>query len=270
MKTKIGTLLILALAIVSCNSTQKVTDTMGSSITIDQESITTWELVTLEGRSIDQSKMEGKRIQFRLNNIDKSVSGFSGCNLMNGTYETMDGNRVKFSPMASTMMACPEGVVNESEFLNVFALADNYTINGDMLSLNVGRRAPLAVFKKVSMENQIVEKYWKLKTLEGKEVTMNADQEREVFFTLKGQDNRITGFLGCNSISGEYQLEKGNRIKFSNLATSLKSCGDIDIKESEILEVFNTADNYTINGDILNLNVGRRAPLVVFEAIYMQ
>ena len=42
---------------------------------------------------------------------------------------------------------CPDVKVNEAEFLKIFEIADNYTITGDELSLNVGRRAPLAIFE---------------------------------------------------------------------------------------------------------------------------
>lgn len=127
----------------------------------------------------------------------------------------------------------------------------------------------MAIFEKeVKDQSPIVEKYWKLKTLEGKDVKMADNQEREIFFTLTSQDNRITGFAGCNSISGEYTLEEGNRIRFHNLATTLMSCPDVAINESEFLKIFEIADNYTIVGDVLSLNVGRRAPLAVFEAVY--
>jgi heat shock protein HslJ len=57
--------------------------------------------------------------------------------------------RIGFSQMASTMKACPDVNVDESAFLKVFELTDNYTINDDTLRLNVGRRAPLAVFEAV-------------------------------------------------------------------------------------------------------------------------
>lgn len=50
--------------------------------------------------------------------------------------------------MLSTLRACPGVEVDESEFLQVFELADNYALNGDTLMLNVGRRAPLAVLKR--------------------------------------------------------------------------------------------------------------------------
>jgi heat shock protein HslJ len=64
-------------------------------------------------------------------------------------------------------------------------------------------------------------------------------------------------------------LEEGNRIRFKNMAVTMRACPDVDVNESEFLEVFELADNYTINGTILSLNVGRRAPLAVFESVLM-
>lgn len=119
-------------------------------------------------------------------------------------------------------------------------------------------------------DSSITEKYWKLKTLEGIDITMQDNQEREIFITLKTQDNRIVGFAGCNSLSGEYTLEEGNRIRFNNIAVTMRACPDVKVNESEFLKIFELADNYTINNDILSLNVGRRAPLAVFEAVYMK
>lgn len=121
-----------------------------------------------------------------------------------------------------------------------------------------------------SNNDTITEKYWKLKTLEGKEVTMKKNQEREIFITLKTDQNRVTGFAGCNTLSGEYTLEEGNKIHFKNIAVTMRACLDVDVNESEFLEVFELADNYTIKNDVLSLNVGRRAPLAVFEAVYMK
>lgn len=89
-----------------------------------------------------------------------------------------------------------------------------------------------------------------------------------VNFMLKTDKNRVQGFAGCNTMSGEYTLEDGNRIRFSKMAVTMRACPEVDFNESEFLEVFNLADNYTINGDTLSLNVGRRAPLAVFVAVY--
>ncbi|WP_105049915.1 META domain-containing protein [Polaribacter butkevichii] len=117
-----------------------------------------------------------------------------------------------------------------------------------------------------SFDTAITGKYWKLKSLEGKEVKMNKNQEREIFITLKTQNNRVTGFAGCNSVSGEFTLEEGNRIKFSKLVSTRMFCPNTD--EPAFLKVLNLADNYTVKDDVLSLNVGRRAPLAIFEAVY--
>lgn len=114
----------------------------------------------------------------------------------------------------------------------------------------------------------ITEKYWKLVTLEGQKVTMAPNQERETYFILKTDENRVTGFAGCNTFNGTYTLEKGWRIRFSTLATTMKVCPDVDVNESDFFKVFELADNYSLRGDTLSLNVGRRAPLAVFEAVY--
>lgn len=114
----------------------------------------------------------------------------------------------------------------------------------------------------------ITEKYWKLIKLDGKDVEMVENQEREIFFILKSEDNTVGGFAGCNSITGEFELEDGNRIHFKNIGLTMMSCPDVNIDESELMEVFKLADNYRITNDVLELNVGKRAPLAVFEAIY--
>ncbi len=113
----------------------------------------------------------------------------------------------------------------------------------------------------------IEQKQWKLKTLEGKDIAIVENQEKDMYFTLDRNENRVVGFSGCNTFNGTYSLEKGNRIRFTQMASTLKLCPDVDVNESEFLEVFELADNYTINGNELSLNVGRRAPLAVFEAV---
>lgn len=118
------------------------------------------------------------------------------------------------------------------------------------------------------VNEEITEKYWKLITLEGQAVTMAENQEREVYFTLKTTENRVEGFAGCNNLNGTYKLEKGNRIRFEQMAVTMMACPDVSFNESAYLQVFELADNYTIYNDTLNLNVGRRAPLAVFAAVY--
>ncbi len=63
-------------------------------------------------------------------------------------------------------------------------------------------------------------------------------------------------FAGCNTLSGTYSIEEGQRIHFSQMAVTLRSCPDVEVDESAFLEVFELADNYTLQGDKLMLNCG--------------
>lgn len=125
------------------------------------------------------------------------------------------------------------------------------------------------VVEQQDFDQDIAGKYWKLIILEGQDVEMVENQDREIYFSLNADDNAVSGFAGCNTITGEYELEEGNRIKFNNMGITMMMCPDVDVDESEFMEVFELTDNYTIHNDTLSLNIGRRAPLAVFEAVYM-
>lgn len=276
MKLHLIAFVLAAFILNSCGTT-KDTDSTQKAPAMDNADIvftkipteTFWKLETLEGKDFSSFKNNGNEVGFTLFADNHRISGYAGCNNFFATYKMEPGNRINFSEIGATKMLCSDTEFNENDFLKIFQLADNYTITGNRLELNVGKRAPLAVFTKSGTSAEpIVEKYWKLKTLEGKKVKMDKNQAREIYFTLNTSENRVTGFAGCNTIMGTYTLEEGNRIHFSQMATTMMACPDIDFNESEFLKVFELADNYRITGDQLELNVGRRAPLAVFEAVY--
>jgi len=267
MTTKITAISLFALTIIGCKSVKdsntEITTAIPSEIIFD----ITWTLSKLDGATLENSEQNGQTIHFTLHSEDNRVSGYSGCNTFMGIYTVEKGNRISFSQLASTRMACPDSQIKEQEILDIFNLADNYSTSGNTLTLNKAKRAPLAVFYKSHTE-KITEKYWKLKTLEGEEFQMADNQEREIYFMLKTNENRLEGFSGCNMFAGSYTLEEGHRIRFTQMASTMKACPDVDVNESEFLKVFELTDNYSIKDDILSLNVGKRAALAVFEAVY--
>ncbi len=256
-------LAVLILSIVGCNSSKKASDSA-----VDGKKIINymWEMTALESVKLDQSNTEGKKIYFQLND-DMTVNGYSGCNIFSGQYKLEPGNMIKFSNMASTRMFCPDVKVKEQDVLNVFQVANNYTISNGKLTLTIGKRAPMATFKRVKTSEYMVEKYWKLKTLDGKEMVMQKDQEREMYFMLKGKD-KVVGFAGCNNINGTYNIE-GSKIMFSQMLTTLRACPNVNINESSFLKMFDGVDNFVVNGDDMTL---KKANIIVatFEAIYLK
>ena len=157
MKTKFITLFAIVTTIVSCNTTKKaesVTEsTKPNSEVVLHNEITDkyWKLIVLDGQPVTMVEGQSREAFMTIKSNDKKVTGFGGCNNFFGDVKLEDGNRIKFSTMGSTMMAC-DGVTIERTFLEVLEQADNYTIANGELSLNIGRRAPLAVFKAVEMK----------------------------------------------------------------------------------------------------------------------
>jgi len=108
---------------------------------------TYWKLVELRGRPVPALDREPHLI---LEAEGGRVTGFGGCNGFGGSY-TLDeaASRIRFGQIVSTMMACPSGMEVEKAFHEVLRSADNYSLNGDHLTLNRARMAPLARFEAV-------------------------------------------------------------------------------------------------------------------------
>ena len=222
-----------------------------------------WEIVSLNGENINST--QPVYLDFGENNM---LSGNTGCNQVTGKYTVTLDKVITFSQLGSTRMACePKQMALETQVLEMLDKVNNFNIAGDKISLSIGLNAPIAELRRMS-DNEIVNKYWKLTELNGKKVTMLENQEKEQYFILKS-DNTITGFAGCNTFNGKYTLKEGMRISFDeNMAITMKACPDVDFNESELMQVFLQADNYSIHDDHLSLNIGRRAPLAKFEAVY--
>ena len=114
----------------------------------------------------------------------------------------------------------------------------------------------------------LVEKYWKLTELFGQPVT-TPEGGKEAHMILKMEGNRVNGNAGCNSFNGTYTLKPGNRISFSQMASTMMMCVNMDT-EKKMGEVLEMADNYVVKGDSLVLNKARMAPLARFEAVYLR
>jgi len=107
---------------------------------------THWRLIELNGKPIPAAKEGQKEIYIELNKPSGMVSGSGGCNRIMGSFTLGEGGRLTFSQMASTRMMCPEGMEVEAALLKVLGEANNYSQQGETLSLNLNRMAPLAKF----------------------------------------------------------------------------------------------------------------------------
>jgi heat shock protein HslJ len=103
-----------------------------------------WTLVELNGQPLPALE----RVPNLLLGADGQASGFGGCNTFSGPY-TLDATamRIRFSPLATTSMACIAGMEVEHMFYEMLKTVDNYSLTGNQLALNRARMAPLARFE---------------------------------------------------------------------------------------------------------------------------
>ena len=112
----------------------------------------------------------------------------------------------------------------------------------------------------------LTETYWKLTELNGLALPALKEGENETFLRLRTDSLRVEGNGGCNGFGGTYELKDGNRIRFSNMISTMMYCSRMEI-ENALLKVLGGTDNYVIVGNVLQLNKARMSPLAKFVAV---
>ncbi|HET6564839.1 MAG TPA: YbaY family lipoprotein [Xanthomonadales bacterium] len=97
---------------------------------------TFWKLVELNGKPILQSKDSNQQrmAHIVLQQQELRVKGNGGCNSFFGSY-THDGEKLAFSGLGSTMMACPDGMETEQAFLLALGETNRAVVSGQFLEL---------------------------------------------------------------------------------------------------------------------------------------
>jgi copper homeostasis protein (lipoprotein) len=94
---------------------------------------TYWRLVELDGMTVEVA--DGQREpHIQLRSDGSQVGGSGGCNRLSGRYQ-LDGTRLRFGPLATTRMACPEGMDQERALLTALDDAVAYLVTGETLQI---------------------------------------------------------------------------------------------------------------------------------------
>lgn len=138
------TILLSVLSMSACSIFKKTNEDTGQTNAITDRK---WKLVELAGKPV-ADKINDKEPFILLQKKDSRYSASGGCNGMGGIFTLQNNGRIKFSQGMSTMMAC-ENMEIENGLREALTAADNYSVNGNDLSLNKARMAPLARFKAI-------------------------------------------------------------------------------------------------------------------------
>lgn len=101
--------MLLVILLVACSGSANPSTSAGDAALAD----TTWKLFAIDKRKPIEAPNE-----ITLSFSDGQVSGNSGCNSFGGSY-TVKGDKIQFSQLASTMMACmePEGIMEQEQII---------------------------------------------------------------------------------------------------------------------------------------------------------
>ena len=103
-----------------------------------------WKLTEVGGQAVADGSTQ-KEPYIQLNSEGNRLQATGGCNGLGGTFELDEPNRIKFSQLIGTMMAC-ENMEVENGLKRALESADSYYVQGDTLQLFRARMAPLAIF----------------------------------------------------------------------------------------------------------------------------
>jgi uncharacterized lipoprotein YbaY/heat shock protein HslJ len=107
---------------------------------------TYWKLVELDGEPIP-TEPNRREAHLVLQSGEQRVTGHGGCNSFFGKFR-LDGERLTFTGMGSTMMACISGMETEQAFLLALGETDRALVEGQFLELYEGEHK-LARFEAV-------------------------------------------------------------------------------------------------------------------------
>ncbi len=117
---------------------------------------------------------------------------------------------------------------------------------------------------------QITDRHWKLVELNGQKVEYDKKSGNQPYIILRpNEDNKVYGYAGCNRFFGNFEIKEGGQISFLQMGATKMYCPDMKI-EDEFFKVLNTADNFSLSGEIMTLNKAKMAPLAKFEVAYFQ
>lgn len=95
-----------------------------------------WMLTTID--NVSNEKVSASHAYIELSRGEKGGAK-ADCNLIFFSYKVLPDNKIKFSGVGSTMMACPDMEV-ESEMARLIPLINNYELRDGMLILKIDDR----------------------------------------------------------------------------------------------------------------------------------
>ncbi|QLQ05518.1 MAG: META domain-containing protein [Anaerolineae bacterium] len=226
---------------------------------------TPWALQAFGGADVSLAALQGRNITLEFR-ADNRVGGSSGCNTYAGSY-TVDGEKLTFSPLISTMMACEPAVMAlEQAYQTALAKTASYRIADNQLNLLDTNGQVLLTFaplESISLEGT----NWVATGVNnGKQAVVSIQSGTEI--TALFQDGKLSGTAGCNRYTTSYTID-GNNITIAMPASTMMMCAEpegVMEQEQAYLAALPQAATFQIREDRLEIRDAGGALLASYMA----
>jgi heat shock protein HslJ len=194
----------------------------------------------------------GTRIELRFG-TDGRLLATAGCNHL-GAEADLDDGRLVVGELEMTMMGCDPPRAEQDTWLSAFLRSrPALRLTGDELVLDGGgTRITLTDREVADPDRSLAGPEWVLDTLVSGQVAASVPAGVRVTLTFGG-DGRLTGSIGCNTLSGSYTAAAG-RITFTGVgATEMACSGERGRIEQAVTAVLRDTVTFTIEAGRLTL-----------------
>ncbi len=197
---------------------------------------------------------------------DGRVSGNASCNRYTAGY-TVSGNKLTIQPATVTKMACINEAVNKQEmaFLAALGQVASFQVTGNQLKLANAAGQTVLTFS-VLPPTSLVGSTWHVLSYNNGKGGLVSTQTSGKITVVFGADGRVSGFAGCNTYGGSYQVT-GDTLKLSQLAATAMACEpSLMQEEQEYLAALGKAVSLRIQDDTLELLDASGTRMVTYKA----
>lgn len=199
---------------------------------------------------------------------DGELNGFGGCNNFFGTYE-LAGEEISVGPLGSTMMACENGLDQETTVLA--ALQQAYKVAfSPQGRLEVFYDSASSFEKKLvftASQKSLVDTLWVLEAF-GQPDDLATPETGTKITARFSEDGLLSGAAGCNFYTTSFVAEDG-RLEIGETASTTRACTAGMEQEAAYLQALSEAESYTITGATLEITYGGGQGLLRFTASHL-
>ncbi len=276
LSSSIGVLLVMVILLAACTTTtptpaptQPVVPTLAPTtvvINLDQLYANPWILVAYGDPTNPTVVQGGSDLTLNFTS-DGQVNGFGGCNNFSGPAQVATDGTITIGPLATTMMACAEGMDQETAYLSALQSARSFNFSSEgrlQITYSTGSNTDQLMIFIVGTQ-PLVGPVWVLQSM-GDSSAPQTIPSGTVVTAIFSQDGIMSGSAGCNQYTVPYSLQE-QQLTLGTVAITQMTCPTGMDTEQAYLSALTTAQQLVISGLKMSIAYNQGTSQLNFVAV---